>query len=125
MRIRNRHNELELEFFLHFEQLEISKCWRWLEYTGWSIEQSGTTIKMATPMGGYTMLNNPMQFSNKKECMFTKSKLNSEYVKQHEPDNFNVIWKDTYNKTHQDEKNFNDFKDFNEFNDFNNNDLND
>jgi hypothetical protein len=101
MRIRNRHKELELQYFLHSEPLSSGHR-RWIEYTGWLIDQNEEACTILSPMGAEHILKSPLIFDDREVCMFMKSKLNSEYVKQHEPENFEIpSWREAYNKTHE------------------------
>jgi hypothetical protein len=108
MRIRNKHKELKLEYFLDKEKISSSsgEIFRWIEYVGWAdgwtMETGEPRYRVRTPMGGYFYLKCPLvYFQSKEEMMFEKDRLNSEIVKEFEPENFNIHWSDIYNKTHK------------------------
>ena len=100
--LRKKGLDKDIKYFLHFERLSFFTVMRWIEYTGWIIaEPSDDIIIITTPMGGQIRLRNALQFEKRKECMFMKDKLNSEIVKENEPENWIHTWRKTYEKTHK------------------------
>lgn len=86
--------------FLMLRQLD-SGCWRWIEYVGWEVDRFFSTVYILSPLGGMIELANPLCFGlNRRRCMDEKERLNSEIVKDTEPENWIATWKEAYARTH-------------------------
>ncbi len=95
------------KYFLEKKMLDYFPVYRWINHVGYIIGQPepGITI-IHSPMGGQHILKNALVFNNRKECRFMKNKLNSEIVKESEPQNWALpTWQETYAKTHPAEDN--------------------
>ncbi|NDV80784.1 hypothetical protein [Bacteroides sp. 51] len=102
--LRKKGADQVLKYFLQLQRGEIFAVMRWIEYTGWIIDESSPDIiVIRSPMGGQIRLVNAIQFDSKKECVFMKDKLNSEIVKESEPEHWFPTWVETYNRTHKDD----------------------
>lgn len=100
--LRKKGLDEDLRYFLQLEQLSTSKVMRWIEYCGWIIERPDQhLIIILSQMGSSTHLIDAMMFETKKDCLFMKDKLNSEIVKEYEPDNWLPTWKQTDERTHK------------------------
>lgn len=91
------------EYFLEWTFLSAVNCWRWIEYKGWEVERFMGQEKVLSALGSTDVLTNPLCFGHdQKRCMFTKDRLNSEYVKKNEPENWSLpTWQEIYAKTHE------------------------
>lgn len=105
--LRKRGLDKDLKYFLVLLSIQSTfnpktSIKRWIEYVGWVIDKpKPDMIVIHSPMGGQDTLVNALEFETRKECLFTKDKLNSEIVKEHEPENWIVTWKKTYDRTHK------------------------
>lgn len=78
-----------------------SGCWRWIEYVGWEVDRFFSIVYILSPLGGIIELVNPLCFGlNRRKCMDEKERLNSEIVKDNEPENWIATWKEAYARTH-------------------------
>lgn len=89
---------------LLFKKLETCDAWRWLEYTAVKIESFDLFgISFVSPLGGrifhegqYIIIG-----TDRKKQIKEKEKLNSEWVKEHEPKTFLLpSWQETYRNSH-------------------------
>ena len=93
----------ELEYFLVLRTL-ASACRRWIEYVGWEVGRDDTGIYITTPISPEPKyLEGALCFGNYKHlCLWEKDRLNSEIVREEEPETFQLpTWQETYRKTHK------------------------
>ena len=92
----------KLEYFLALRTLG-NDCRRWIEYIGWEVDQDDTGVYITTPINPISVrLEGVLCFGNNKLiCLRKKDKLNSEIVRNEEPETFRLpTWQEAYRKTH-------------------------
>lgn len=89
---------------LLFRKLEFYDAWRWVEYTAVKIESFDLFgISFISALG--TRISHEGQYiiigADRKKQMKEKEKLNSEWVKEHEPETFHLpSWQEAYRNSH-------------------------
>ena len=89
---------------LLFEKLETCDAWRWIEDTALKIESSDLFgISFISALGSH--IRHEGQYiiigADRKKQMKEKEKLNSEWVKEHEPETFLLpSWQEAYRNSH-------------------------
>lgn len=73
---------------------------RWCVYKGWVLERYFDTFRFLSAMGGVDEIRGAIGvFKSNEDAKMVANKLNSEIVKEWEPDLW-VCWKDVYERTH-------------------------
>lgn len=75
---------------------------RYIEIEGFKLYDFFNDVVITTPISPIPeQLHNPICFGNdRKLCMREKLRLNSEIVKNEEPEIFSGLWEEAYNQTH-------------------------
>lgn len=91
------------EYFLVWTHIGSGDCWRWIEHKGWETERFMGQVTIISALGGREVLENPLCFgTDRRRCMATKERLNSEHVRNHEPENWRLpTWREAYARTHR------------------------
>lgn len=100
MRIRKVRKALE--YFLVLRTLD-NGCRRWIEYIGWEVDRDDTGVYITTPINPTPKrLEGSRCFGNYKHiCLREKDRLNSEIVRDEEPETFKLpTWQELYKRTH-------------------------
>lgn len=90
--------------FLSLEWLPTAYCLRWIENRGWIVSQDDVSITVLSPLGSNDRFEQKkvrLYGDDRKRMMFDKDRLNSEIVKEQEPDIFH-LWEEVYDQTHKD-----------------------
>lgn len=77
---------------------------RWIEHKGWLVSAFFNDVTIINCMGRQETLHNCLCFgTDRRKCMRTKSRLNSEIVRQEEPELWrtNPNWQKAYSETHR------------------------
>lgn len=94
---------IHIELLL-FRKLETYDAWRWLEYTAVKIESFDLFgISFISALGSRTYHEGQYIIigADRKKQMKEKEKLNSEWVKEHEPETFFLpSWQEAYRNSH-------------------------
>lgn len=92
----------DMEYFLVLEVLG-NGCRRWIEHVGREVGRDDTGIYIVTPISpAPRYLEGALCFGhNKGLCLWEKNRLNSEIVRNEEPETFLFpTWQEAYRKTH-------------------------
>lgn len=101
MRIRKVRKALE--YFLVLRTLD-NGCRRWIEHVGWEVDRNDTSVYITTPINPTPeRLEGALCFGNYKHiCLWEKDRLNSEIVRDEEPETFQLpTWQESYKRTHK------------------------